>query len=208
MAVAVNAGFISPLHNRSHPVVRFSTQVTTLKPSPLTFNTSPSPLLSIKRRLVSSCLKSNDDSTATTSVNDPPPPSSDSSSKPVESSNNNNGSAKRGPLTARERLRAARVLSRYTEATPKPSKPKMGSQILEVLKESDKKSNRKPGLPEAPTNMLDDSKRGMPKKGLTFDLPGSADILVIAFSFVFISTVMFATTYVVWKLGGIHFNEN
>lgn len=84
----------------------------------------------------------------------------------------------------------------------------MGSQILEVLKESDKKSNRKPGLPEAPTNMLDDSKRGMPKKGLTFDLPGSADILVIAFSFVFISTVMFATTYVVWKLGGIHFNEN
>lgn len=197
------------LHNRSHPVVRFSTQFTTLKPSPLTLHTSPSPLLSSKSRLVSSCLKSNEDSIATTSVNDPPP-SSDSSSKPVEpsSSNNNNGSAKRAPLTARERLRAARVLSRYTEATPKPSKPKMGSQILEVLKESDKKSNRKPGLPEAPTNMLDDSKRGMPKKGLTFDLPGSADILVIAFSFVFISTVMFATTYVVWKLGGIHFNEN
>ncbi|KAJ4895945.1 hypothetical protein Rs2_22739 [Raphanus sativus] len=209
MAVAVNAGFSSPLHNRSHPVVRFSTQVTTLKPSPLTLHTSPSPLLSSKSRLVPSCLKSNEDSIATTSVNDPPP-SSDSSSKPVEpsSSNNNNGSAKRAPLTARERLRAARVLSRYTEATPKPSKPKMGSQILEVLKESDKKSNRKPGLPEAPTNMLDDSKRGMPKKGLTFDLPGSADILVIAFSFVFISTVMFATTYVVWKLGGIHFNEN
>ncbi|KAF8102013.1 hypothetical protein N665_0201s0304 [Sinapis alba] len=207
MAVAINAGFTSPLHNRSHPVVRFSSQVTTLKPSPLTFfHTSPSSLLSSKTRLVLSCLKSNEDSITTTSVNDPPP-SSDSSSEPVESSNNN-GSAKRAPLTARERLRAARVLSRYTEATPKPSKPKMGSQILEVLKESDKKSNRKPGLPEAPTNMLDDSKRGMPKKGLTFDLPGSADILVIAFSFVFISTVMFATTYVVWKLGGIHFNEN
>ncbi|CAH8360462.1 unnamed protein product [Eruca vesicaria subsp. sativa] len=195
MAVALNAGFISPLHNRSHPVPRFSTQVTTLKSSPL---------LSSKRRLVVSCLKSNEDSITITSVNDPPP--SPDSSKPVESTNN--GSTKRAPLTARERLKAARVLSRYTEATPKPTKPKMGSQILEVLKESDKKSNRKPGLPEAPTNMLDDSKRGMPKKGLTFDLPGSADILVIAFSFVFISTVMFATTYVVWKLGGIHFNEN
>ncbi|CAH8384531.1 unnamed protein product [Eruca vesicaria subsp. sativa] len=77
-----------------------------------------------------------------------------------------------------------------------------------TLEESDKKSKRKPGLPEAPTNMLDDSKRGMPKKGLTFDLAGSADILVIAFSFVFISTVMFATTFVVWKLGAIDFNEN
>ncbi|KAG2328861.1 hypothetical protein Bca52824_000041 [Brassica carinata] len=202
MAVAVNAGFTSPLHNRSHPVVRFSTQVKPLKPSPLPFHTSPSSLLPSKTSLVSSCLKSNEDPITTTSVNDPPP------SEPVEPSNNNGSATKRAPLTARERLRAARVLSRYTEATPKPSKPKMGSQILEVLKESDKKSNRKPGLPEAPTNMLDDSKRGMPKKGLTFDLPGSADILVIAFSFVFISTVMFATTYVVWKLGGIHFNEN
>jgi len=114
---------------------------------------------------------------------------------------------KKAPLTARERLRAARVLSRYTEATPKPSKPKMGSQLLDVLKESDKKSKRKPGLPEAPTNMLDDSRRGMPKSGLTFDLPGGSDILIIAFSFVFISTVMFATTFLVWKLGAIHFNE-
>jgi hypothetical protein len=55
--------------------------------------------------------------------------------------------------------------------------------------------------------MLDDSRRGMPKSGLTFDLPGGSDILIIAFSFVFISTVMFATTFLVWKLGAIHFNE-
>lgn len=55
--------------------------------------------------------------------------------------------------------------------------------------------------------MLDDSKRGMPKNGLIFDFPGGSDILAIAFSFVFISTVMFATTYIVWKLGVIHFNE-
>ncbi|CAH2064011.1 unnamed protein product [Thlaspi arvense] len=203
MAVALNAGFSSPLHNRSH-------QVTPLKPSPFAFhislNGSTRLLLSSKRSLVLSCLETNDNSITTTSVDSSSSDSSKAASESVESGSN--GTAKRAPLTARERLRAARVLSRYTEATPKPTKPKMGSQILEVLKESDKKSKRKPGLPEAPTNMLDDSKRGMPKKGLTFDLPGSADILVIAFSFVFISTVMFATTFLVWKLGGIHFNEN
>ncbi|KAF8089270.1 hypothetical protein N665_0511s0014 [Sinapis alba] len=205
MVVVLNAGFNSQLHNRTNHIVRLLTQATTpLKSCPfISLNGSTSLSLSSKRRFVLSCLKTNDSSMTTTSVDDPlsSSGSSKADTEPVES-------AKRAPLTARERLRAARVLSQYTEATPKPSKPKMGSQILEVLKESDKKSNRKPGLPEAPTNMLDDSKRGMPKKGLTFDLPGSADILVIAFSFVFISTVMFATTFVVWKLGAIHFNEN
>ncbi|VVB05830.1 unnamed protein product [Arabis nemorensis] len=211
MTVALNAGFTSPLHNRYNPVVRFSTQAIPLKLSTfatdISQNGSTSLLLSSKRRLVVSCSETNDNSITTTSVD---PPSSDSVKPGSESvvKSGNNGSAKRAPLTARERLRAARVLSRYTEATPKPSRPKMGSQILDVLKESDKKSNRKPGLPEAPTNMLDDSRRGMPKKGLTFDFPGGSDILVIAFSFVFISTVMFATTFVVWKLGAIHFNEN
>ncbi|XP_010504477.1 PREDICTED: uncharacterized protein LOC104781491 [Camelina sativa] len=203
MSVALNAGFSSPLHNRSHPTIP-------LKPSPFVPNISlydSRRLLLSRRRLVLSCVEKNDSSITTTSVDSSP--SSESSSKPASESveSGSNGSAKKAPLTARERLRAARVLSRYTEATPKPSKPRMGSQLLDVLKESDKKTKRKPGLPEAPTNMLDDSRRGMPKNGLTFDLPGGSDILIIAFSFVFISTVMFATTFLVWKLGAIHFNE-
>ncbi|XP_059627957.1 uncharacterized protein LOC132270772 isoform X2 [Cornus florida] len=112
---------------------------------------------------------------------------------------------KRSSLTAREKLRAARVLSRYAE--PKASKkPQLGSKVLEALKESDLGKKRS-GLPEAPTNLFDDSKRGMPKQGLTFDFPGGADVLLIIFSFVFISTVMFGTTYIVWKVGAIHFNE-
>ncbi|KAL1207934.1 hypothetical protein V5N11_034229 [Cardamine amara subsp. amara] len=208
MSVVLNAGFTSLLHNKSHPVLRFSTQVISLKPSPLASHISLNGsrrLLSSKRRLVLSCLDTNDKSITTAPVDSSP--SSDSNKLASESVESSNGSAKKAPLTARERLRAARVLSRYTEATPKPAKPKMGSQLLDVLKESDKKSNRKPGLPEAPTNMLDDSRRGMPKNGLTFDFPGGSDILVIAFSFVFISTVMFATTFLVWKLGAIHFNE-
>ncbi|CAH8268773.1 unnamed protein product [Arabidopsis lyrata] len=198
MSVVLNAGYSSPLHNRSHPVIPLKTLPFA---SYISLNSSRWSLLS-KRRLVVSCLDTNDNSVTTTSVD-----SSDSNKPASESVESGNGSAKKAPLTARERLRAARVLSRYTEATPKPSKPKMGSQLLDVLKESDKKSKRKPGLPEAPTNMLDDSRRGMPKSGLTFDLPGGSDILIIAFSFVFISTVMFATTFLVWKLGAIHFNE-
>ncbi|OAY46282.1 uncharacterized protein LOC110619844 isoform X2 [Manihot esculenta] len=117
---------------------------------------------------------------------------------------NSQSTAKRSPLTARERLRAARVLSRYTET--KASKSEMGSKILDALKESDKGKKRS-GLPEAPTNLFDDSDRGMPKEGWTFEFPGGSDLFVIAFSFVFISTVMFATTYIVWKVGAIHFNE-
>ncbi|CAL1387645.1 unnamed protein product [Linum trigynum] len=108
------------------------------------------------------------------------------------------------PLTARERLKAARVLSRYPEK--KPTKPDMGKKVLDALRESDKGKKRS-RLPEAPTNMLDDAKRGMPNPGWTFDFPGGNDLLVIAFSFVFISTVMFATTFLVWKVGAIHFNE-
>ncbi|KAK9279254.1 hypothetical protein L1049_012932 [Liquidambar formosana] len=111
---------------------------------------------------------------------------------------------KKSPLTAREKLRAARVLSRYTES--KASKSEKGSTVLEALRESDRGKKRS-GLPEAPTNLLDDSKRGMPKQGLTFDFPGGFDLFIVAFSFVFISTVMFATTSIVWKAGAIHFNE-
>lgn len=124
--------------------------------------------------------------------------SSDASSSPDPQS------TRKSPLTARERLRAARVLSRYNES--KTTKSDMGSKVLEALRESDRGKKRS-RLPEAPTNLFDDSKRGMPKAGLTFQFPGGSDLFVIAFSFVFISTVMFATTYIVWKVGAIHFNE-
>ncbi|KAG5237439.1 Differentiation-associated protein [Salix suchowensis] len=43
---------------------------------------------------------------------------------------------KRSPLTARERLKAARVLSRNTES--KVSKSEMGSKVLDAMRESDK----------------------------------------------------------------------
>ncbi|KAG5533530.1 hypothetical protein RHGRI_027647 [Rhododendron griersonianum] len=128
-----------------------------------------------------------------------------SNQKQEATSVNTKSGVKRSSLTAREKLRAARVLSRYTESKASNKAP-FGSKVLEALRESDK-GKKKSRLPEAPTNMLDDSKRGMPKPGWTFEFPGGIDVFFIAVSFVLISTLMFATTYFVWKVGAIHFNE-
>ncbi|GMI79888.1 hypothetical protein HRI_001658100 [Hibiscus trionum] len=122
----------------------------------------------------------------------------------ASSSPNLQSTTRKVSLTAKERLRAARVLNRYAES--KPSKSEMGSKVLDAMRESDKGKKRS-RLPEAPTNLFDDSKRGLPKPGLTFQFPGGNDLLLIIFSVVFISTVMFTTTYIVWKVGAIHFNE-
>ncbi|MCL7044534.1 hypothetical protein MKW94_008362 [Papaver nudicaule] len=117
-------------------------------------------------------------------------------------------SPKRSSLAAREKLRAARVLSRNV-ADSKPSKKSvLGSSVLDALREGDRESGKKRmGLPEAPSNMLDDSRRGMPKQGLTWDLPGGNELFFIIFSATFIGTLMFATAFVVWKVGAIHFND-
>ncbi|WOL00661.1 hypothetical protein Cni_G09374 [Canna indica] len=123
---------------------------------------------------------------------------------PSSSTNLENPVSRRSSLTVREKLRAARVLSKYMES--KPTESEFGSKVLEASRQSDKGKKRS-GLPEAPTNLFDDSKRGMPQPGWTFELPFQGDIFVIAFSFVFISTVMLGTTYIVWKSGAIHFNE-
>ncbi|KAI3932235.1 hypothetical protein MKW98_024955 [Papaver atlanticum] len=117
-------------------------------------------------------------------------------------------SPKRSSLTAREKLRAARVLSRKNTDSKPSKKSVLGSKVLDALRESDRESGKKRmGLPEAPSNMLDDSRRGMPKQGLTWDLPGGNELFFIVFSATFIGTLMFATAFVVWKVGAIHFND-
>lgn len=176
------------------------------------------------RKVESLCLSSSSSSVSSAAENDHESEEDDkafsssvedSSSSPFGSGNGNGDRlaksqstpSRRSPLTARERLKAARVLSKYSEAKPSPSKSAMGSKVLDAIRESDR-GKRRSRLPEAPTNMLDDSKRGMPKQGLTFDFPGGVDLFVILLSFVLISTIMFATTYFVWKVGAIHFNES
>lgn len=152
---------------------------------------------------------------ATTDGNSPPVSESKLSELPntEEKPQNNDqdapasGNTKRPPLTARERLRAARVISKYTDSNPKPVKAEFGSKVLDAIREGDKGKRKGSRLPDAPSNLFDDSKRGLPKEGWTFNLPFGTDVLVIVFSFLFITTVMFATTYLVWKVGAIHFNE-
>ncbi|XP_010554675.1 PREDICTED: uncharacterized protein LOC104824327 [Tarenaya hassleriana] len=212
MAVALNAGagFTSPIHARYQPVLRSSVKVPSAKPTLFGSNSyihGSRRLVPKKRTVVVIAGKETDDN-AITAVDSPPPDSDEAGSQILGAVDDSPLVSKttRASLTARERLRAARVLGRYTETSAKPKKPEMGSKLLDAMKESDKKARKKPGLPEAPTNLFDDSKRGLPK-GFTFQFPGGNDILVIAFSFVLISTVMFATTYLVWKLGAIHFNE-
>ncbi|KAJ8493864.1 hypothetical protein OPV22_015585 [Ensete ventricosum] len=128
----------------------------------------------------------------------------DANGRVPSSTNKEDSVPRRSSLTVREKLRAARVLSKYME--PKPAKAEFGSRVLEASRAIDRGKKRS-GLPEAPTNMFDDSKRGLPPKGWTFDFPFQGDLFVIVFSFVFISTVMLTTTFIVWKSGAIHFNE-
>ncbi|XP_047151507.1 uncharacterized protein LOC124823361 isoform X1 [Vigna umbellata] len=124
-------------------------------------------------------------------------------SSSAAASSKSQSATKGASLTARERLKAARAGNRNPQS--KASKADMSSRVLEASKQSDK-GKRKSGLPEAPTNLFDDSKRGL-STGFTFQFPGGSDLFLIVFSFVLISSIMFATTFIVWKVGAIHFNE-
>jgi hypothetical protein len=156
-------------------------------------------------------------------------PSNGQPQQPAGANANGSEPPKRAPLTARERLRAARVLGKYAEPSAaakkgaasskpggvgaaRPAKPEFGSGVLDALREADAKKaggggRRRSRLPEAPGNLFDDSKRGMPKDGWTFELPFGVDVFLVLVSFTLITTIMFGTVYLVWKLGAIHFNE-
>ncbi|KAJ6982919.1 hypothetical protein NC653_025896 [Populus alba x Populus x berolinensis] len=117
---------------------------------------------SISDNQLSTVNSSSEDSPGGNSVGEESGPQTSGASNGSTVSADMKSRPKRSPLTARERLKAARVLSRYTES--KASKSEMGSKVLDAMRESDKGKKRS-GLPEAPENMFDDSKRGMPKDG-------------------------------------------
>jgi hypothetical protein len=48
----------------------------------------------------------------------------------------------------------------------------------------------------------------MPKDGWTFELPFGVDVFLVLLSFTLISTIMFGTTFLISKLGAIHFNKD
>ncbi|WCJ19919.1 hypothetical protein M5689_002188 [Euphorbia peplus] len=235
MAVSLNSvlGFNSTLPANYQHISRSSIRTQSPNATPIKFSFGIiGSKLHIKQRKKTFCLSVADSDRLTTdATNESPvpaerpisdnPPSVDSldgfsesetsvDNEPgLQTSELSNGTLKsmpkRSSLTARERLKAARVLGRYKE--PKSSKKsKKGTTVLDALKESDKGKKRS-GLPEAPSNMFDDSDRGLSQGAWKFQFPGGADLFAVVLSVVLISTVMFTTTYIVWKAGAIHFNE-
>lgn len=139
-----------------------------------------------------------------------------SSSAPSDVSQMENSSAKtpqrsvtsgKLSVSAQEKLRTARTLSGFAESN-KPVMPQPGKNILDALRESDKQGKTtKFGQPVVPTNLFDDKKRGSPAEWGKFVFTVAPGELFLLLSFVLISCIMFGTTYLVWKLGAIHYNE-
>ncbi|XP_076916753.1 uncharacterized protein LOC143576578 [Bidens hawaiensis] len=216
MVISLNSlvGFTSKANHQTAPRVCIGVPILNPKHFPTRSRTllfsKPTLLKYVKPLLVANSDRVTTETSDKTSDNNQPSPTFETElSEPKQAASNadTSSSPKRLKLTAREKLKAARVRNRESE--PKADKkPELGSKVLEALRETDRITGKnRYGLPEAPTNLLDDSKRGMPKKGLTFELPVGWDVFVIITSVVVISTIMFTTTCIVWKVGAIHFNE-
>ncbi|KAG5239992.1 Differentiation-associated protein [Salix suchowensis] len=89
---------------------------------------------------------------------------------------------------------------RRTES--KTSKSEMGRKVLDALRESDK-GKKNSGLPEALKTCLMTASEGCQRRDGPFNFQGFRTLFIVV-SFVLISTIMFATTYIVWKVGAIH----
>lgn len=110
-------------------------------------------------------------------------------------------------LSAQEKLRTARALSGFAESN-KPVMPQPGKSLLDALRESDKKGKTtKYGQPVEPSNLFDDKKRGSPAEWGKFVFTVAPGQIFLLLSFLLISGLMFGTTYFVWKVGAIHYNE-
>ncbi|KAF0928150.1 hypothetical protein E2562_038057 [Oryza meyeriana var. granulata] len=64
--------------------------------------------------------------------------------------------------------------SQKGKAAAAAGKPEFGSRVLYTLRETDGAKKRRSRLPEAPSNMFDYSKRGLPKEGWFEALAGGA----------------------------------
>lgn len=80
-------------------------------------------------------------------------------------------------------------------------------KLLDALKQADREGKTtKFGQPVVPTNLFDEPKRS-PADDKKFEFTLNAGQLILVFSFLTVISVMFGTAFVVWKVGGIHYNE-
>jgi len=109
-------------------------------------------------------------------------------------------------LSAREKLRTARTLSGFAESD-KRGTPQRQKNLLDALRESDKQGKTsKYGQPIEPSNLFDDRKRST-QEAEKFEFTWGPSQYYGLLSFVILTSIMFGTTYIVWKVGAIHFND-
>eukprot|EP00252_Welwitschia_mirabilis_P022305 TRINITY_DN599_c0_g1_i1.p1 TRINITY_DN599_c0_g1~~TRINITY_DN599_c0_g1_i1.p1 ORF type:complete len:257 (-),score=38.59 TRINITY_DN599_c0_g1_i1:70-840(-) len=109
------------------------------------------------------------------------------------------------PSSKRE-SKTDRILSGFASSERRSDsfRSQPGKNILEVLKESDKFQKR--GKPVEPSDLFTDPKRSS-KTEKAIEFKFEAPQLFVLVSFFLISSLMFGTVYIVWKLGAIHYNE-
>lgn len=109
-------------------------------------------------------------------------------------------------LSVREKLRTARTLSGFAESD-KPGTPQRQKNLLDALRQSDKEGKTtKYGQPIEPSNLFDDRKRSTEKEQ-KFEFTWGPSQFYGLLSFVILTSIMFGTTYIVWKVGAIHYND-
>jgi len=109
-------------------------------------------------------------------------------------------------LSAREKLRTARTLTGFAESD-KPGTPQRQKNLLDALRESDKQGKTtKYGQPIEPSNLFEDRKRSTEKEK-KFEFTWGPSQFYGLLSFVLLTSIMFGTTYIVWKVGAIHYND-
>eukprot|EP01018_Ginkgo_biloba_P000810 Gb_05943 [translate_table: standard] len=139
------------------------------------------------------------------------PPASSTVPSNVQKAESQSVSGQQGSFTsgmpsvsAREKLRTARSLTGFAESG-QPSKPNLNRGILDAIRENEKTT--KYGQPIEPSDLFDDRKRGLPEQDRVFKFSFGPSQFFILISFLLITSIMFGTTYIVWKVGAIHYNE-
>eukprot|EP00250_Pteridium_aquilinum_P034894 c8278_g1_i1 orf=270-1214(+) len=134
----------------------------------------------------------------------PKPPSSQGSpfgSKPPSSQGSPFGS----PQAGAEKLKGAKP-SVFLDSRAGGFKEPGPKNLLDTLRQSDGSRSTKYGQPIVPTNLFDEPDKLTPEER-KFEFSFSAGQLVLIFSFLTIISIMLGTSFLVWKVGGIHYNE-
>lgn len=115
------------------------------------------------------------------------------------------GSPFSSPLAGAGKLNAAKP-SVFLDKRAGEFKQPGPKSLMDTLRQSDGSKTTKFGQPIVPTNLFDEPEK-LTAEGKKFEFTLNAGQLVLIFSFVTIISIMLGTAFLVWKVGGIHYNE-